>query len=166
VILYPAIDLKGGQCVRLLRGAMDAATVFNDDPAAQAKAFAASGCEWLHVVDLDGAFAGKPMNEAAVRAILAAVRVPVQLGGGIRDEAAIERWLAAAVARDDLAIMSTAALARWWLDRERAVARLDVRIDGQTLVVDAPDVPDGASIAVVPPGERAWRIERAPARVR
>jgi len=99
MILYPAIDLKDGQCVRLLRGDMAAATVFGDDPAAQARAFAQAGCAWLHLVDLDGAFAGRPVNGAAVRAIVSAVDVPVQLGGGIRDMATIETWLAAGVAR-------------------------------------------------------------------
>ncbi|WP_413869185.1 1-(5-phosphoribosyl)-5-[(5-phosphoribosylamino)methylideneamino]imidazole-4-carboxamide isomerase [Albidovulum sp.] len=99
MILYPAIDLKDGQCVRLVHGEMDRATVFGDDPAAQAAAFEAAGCEWLHLVDLNGAFAGAPVNAAAVEAILARVRVPVQLGGGIRDMAAIEMWLAGGLAR-------------------------------------------------------------------
>ena len=99
MILFPAIDLKGGQCVRLYKGDMDRATVFNDDPAGQAQSFAAQGCRWLHVVDLDGAFAGKPMNAGAVEAILAAVDVPVQLGGGIRDLGAIESWLSRGVSR-------------------------------------------------------------------
>lgn len=107
MILYPAIDLKGGQCVRLLRGEMDAATVYNDDPAAQARAFRDAGCAWVHVVDLDGAFAGRPVNGDAVRAILGAVDVPVQLGGGIRDMAGIERWLEAGVAR---VVLGTVAL--------------------------------------------------------
>jgi phosphoribosylformimino-5-aminoimidazole carboxamide ribotide isomerase len=93
MILYPAIDLKDGQCVRLLRGAMDAATVFNDDPAAQAQAFESAGCAWLHLVDLNGAFAGEPVNGAAVEAILQAIAIPAQLGGGIRDMATIEMWL-------------------------------------------------------------------------
>jgi phosphoribosylformimino-5-aminoimidazole carboxamide ribotide isomerase len=97
--LYPAIDLKDGACVRLRRGEMADATVYSDDPGAQARAWAASGCQWLHVVDLNGAFAGRPVNEAAVAAILAAVTIPVQLGGGIRDRAGIERWLAAGVRR-------------------------------------------------------------------
>ncbi len=93
MILYPAIDLKDGQCVRLYKGAMEQATVFNDDPAAQARAFVDAGAEWLHLVDLNGAFAGAPVNAAAVEAILAAVDVPCQLGGGIRDLATIEAWL-------------------------------------------------------------------------
>jgi phosphoribosylformimino-5-aminoimidazole carboxamide ribotide isomerase len=109
MILFPAIVLKDGQAGRLLRGEMDSATVFNDDPAAQARAFAQSGFAWLHLVDLDGAFAGKPMNRAAVEAILAAVEIPVQLGGGIRDLATIEAWLNAGVAR---VILGTAAVER------------------------------------------------------
>lgn len=97
--LYPAIDLKDGQCVRLQRGAMDQATVYSSDPAAQARAWQDAGFAWLHVVDLNGAFAGRPVNGAAVAAILAAVTVPVQLGGGIRDMAGIEAWLAGGVRR-------------------------------------------------------------------
>ena len=97
--LFPAIDLKDGQCVRLRRGAMDQATVYADDPAAQARAWEQAGFSWLHVVDLNGAFAGRPVNGAAVRAILAAVGLPVQLGGGIRDLAGIEAWLEAGVRR-------------------------------------------------------------------
>ncbi len=99
MILYPAIDLKDGACVRLLRGDMAKATVFGPDPAAQAAAFAAAGAEWLHLVDLDGAFAGAPVNAAAVQAILQAVAVPCQLGGGIRDLATVEMWLSRGVAR-------------------------------------------------------------------
>lgn len=99
MILYPAIDLKDGQCVRLLRGAMEAATVFGDDPAAQALKFQTAGCDWLHLVDLNGAFAGRPVNAAAVEAILQAVAVPCQLGGGIRDMATIEMWLGKGLAR-------------------------------------------------------------------
>ncbi|MDD2795349.1 1-(5-phosphoribosyl)-5-[(5-phosphoribosylamino)methylideneamino]imidazole-4-carboxamide isomerase [Acidocella sp.] len=97
--LYPAIDLKDGACVRLQRGEMNQATVYGNDPAAQAAAWEAAGFGWVHVVDLNGAFAGRPVNGAAVRAILAAVSVPVQLGGGIRDLAGIESWLAAGVNR-------------------------------------------------------------------
>jgi phosphoribosylformimino-5-aminoimidazole carboxamide ribotide isomerase len=97
--LYPAIDLKDGRCVRLRRGEMDQATVYADDPAAQARAWQDAGCQWLHVVDLNGAFAGKPVNADAVSGILASVDLPVQLGGGIRDMAGIERWLKAGVRR-------------------------------------------------------------------
>ena len=93
MILYPAIDLKDGQAVRLVHGDMARATVFNDDPAAQARAFVEAGCEWLHLVDLNGAFAGTPVNAAPVEAILKACKVPAQLGGGIRDLATIEMWL-------------------------------------------------------------------------
>ena len=94
MILYPAIDLKDGQAVRLLRGDMEKSTVFNDSPADQARAFVDAGCQWLHLVDLNGAFAGQPVNGAAVEAILAACPgVPAQLGGGIRDMATIEAWL-------------------------------------------------------------------------
>ncbi len=97
--LYPAIDLKDGACVRLRCGAMDDATVYSNDPAAQARAWQDAGCRWLHVVDLNGAFAGRAVNQSAVAAILGAATVPVQLGGGIRDMAAVERWLAAGVRR-------------------------------------------------------------------
>ena len=107
MILFPAIDLKNGQCVRLEQGDMARATVFNLDPAAQACAFAAQGFEYLHVVDLDGAFAGKPMNAHAVEAMLKAVTMPLQLGGGIRDLATVEAWLAKGVAR---VIIGTAAV--------------------------------------------------------
>lgn len=107
MILFPAIDLKDGKCVRLVRGLMEEATVFNDDPAAQARAFVAQGFEYLHLVDLNGAFEGRPVNAAAVEAILKAISVPAQLGGGIRDLATIETWLAKGVAR---VIIGTAAV--------------------------------------------------------
>ena len=99
MILFPAIDLKDGQCVRLKLGAMDQATVFNDDPTDQAATFERQGFRYLHIVDLNGAFAGKPVNAAAVEAILAAVTMPVQLGGGIRDMGTIETWLAKGIRR-------------------------------------------------------------------
>ena len=118
MILYPAIDLKDGQCVRLLRGAMDQATVFGDDPAAQAATFQAAGCQWLHLVDLNGAFAGAPVNAAAVKAILNRVTVPCQLGGGIRDMATIEMWLTKGLAR---VILGTVAVEN--PDLVRAAAR-------------------------------------------
>jgi phosphoribosylformimino-5-aminoimidazole carboxamide ribotide isomerase len=107
MILFPAIDLKNGQCVRLQQGDMARVTVFNTDPAAQARAFAAQGFEYLHVVDLDGAFAGKPMNALAVEAMLKALTMPVQLGGGIRDLGTVESWLAKGIAR---VIIGTAAV--------------------------------------------------------
>jgi len=99
MILYPAIDLKDGNAVRLVHGDMDQTTVFNDDPAAQARIFVAAGCQWLHLVDLNGAFAGEPVNAAPVEAILKACPVPAQLGGGIRDMATIEHWLDKGLAR-------------------------------------------------------------------
>jgi phosphoribosylformimino-5-aminoimidazole carboxamide ribotide isomerase len=131
MILYPAIDLKDGQCVRLLRGEMASATVFGSDPAAQARAFAAAGCAWLHLVDLNGAFAGRPVNGAAVQAILQAVAIPVQLGGGIRDRATLEGWLERGVAR---VILGTAALRDPELVRAAARAhpgRVAVGIDAR-----------------------------------
>ncbi len=131
MILYPAIDLKGGACVRLAQGDMARATLFNPDPAAQARSFAAAGAEWLHVVDLDGAFAGRSVNAAAVAAILAAVRVPLQLGGGIRDMGAIEGWLGRGVAR---VILGTAAVKNPALVREacrKFPGRVAVGIDAR-----------------------------------
>lgn len=119
MILYPAIDLKDGQCVRLLKGEMSQATVFNDDPAAQALAFAQQGAEWLHLVDLNGAFAGKPVNAEAVERILGGVKIPCQLGGGIRDMATIERWLSAGLSR---VILGTIAVEDPDLVRESARA--------------------------------------------
>jgi phosphoribosylformimino-5-aminoimidazole carboxamide ribotide isomerase len=107
VILFPAIDLKDGQCVRLVRGDMAQATIFNDDPAEQALRFEEQGFEYLHIVDLDGAFAGKPINGDAVSAILQAVSIPVQLGGGIRNLRTIEGWLEKGIAR---VIIGTAAV--------------------------------------------------------
>ncbi len=107
MILFPAIDLKNGEAVRLEQGDMGRATVFHRDPAEQARAFAAQGFEYLHVVDLDGAFAGKPVNAAAVERILAAVKMPLQLGGGIRDRATIDSWLGKGVTR---VIVGTAAV--------------------------------------------------------
>ena len=129
MILYPAIDLKGGRCVRLLRGDMAAATTYNDDPADQAARFRRDGFAWLHVVDLDGAFAGASANAPAVTAILAATDAPVQLGGGVRDRAGIERWLEAGVAR---VILGTAAVRDPDLVRDAARAhpgRIAVGVD-------------------------------------
>ena len=119
MILYPAIDLKDGQAVRLVHGEMDQATVFNDDPAAQARAFVDAGAEWIHLVDLNGAFAGEPVNAAPVEAILKACPVPCQLGGGIRDMATIERWLDKGLAR---VILGTVAVENPDLVREAARA--------------------------------------------
>jgi len=137
LILYPAIDLKDGQCVRLLHGDMAQATVFNLDPAAQAAVFEKQGFSYLHVVDLDGAFAGKPMNARAVEAILGAVKMPIQLGGGIRDMRTIENWIAKGVSR---VIIGTAAVRDPDLVREAArlmpgkiAVGIDAR-DGQVAV--------------------------------
>ena len=117
MILFPAIDLKEGECVRLIHGDMAKATVFNTNPAAQAKAFEDQGFEYLHVVDLDGAFAGRPVNAEAVEEILATIRMPVQLGGGIRDLRTIEGWLSKGVSR---VIIGTAAVKDPALVREAA----------------------------------------------
>jgi phosphoribosylformimino-5-aminoimidazole carboxamide ribotide isomerase len=131
VILFPAIDLKDGKCVRLEQGDMARATVFGDDPAAQARAFADAGFEWLHVVDLNGAFAGRAVNGDAVAAILGAVSIPVLLGGGIRDLAAIEGWLAKGVRR---VVLGTVAVNDSALVREAArkfPGRVAVGIDAK-----------------------------------
>ncbi len=131
MILYPAIDLKDGNCVRLLRGDMEAATVFGADPAAQARAFQDAGAEWLHLVDLNGAFAGKPVNAAAVEAILSAISVPAQLGGGIRDMATIEAWIERGLSR---VILGTVAVENPALVREAATAfpgKIAVGIDAR-----------------------------------
>jgi phosphoribosylformimino-5-aminoimidazole carboxamide ribotide isomerase len=135
--LYPAIDLKDGHCVRLKQGAMDQATVFNTDPAAQAQSFAAAGFEWLHCVDLNGAFAGGARNGEAIAAIRAAITLPIQLGGGIRDRAGIEHWLEAGITRvilgtvavRDPALVKTAARAH----KGRIAVGIDAR-DGMVAV--------------------------------
>jgi phosphoribosylformimino-5-aminoimidazole carboxamide ribotide isomerase len=131
LILFPAIDLKNGQCVRLKLGEMSQATVFNDDPAAQAKTFEAQGFRYLHIVDLDGAFAGRPENSAAVDAILAAITIPAQLGGGVRNMATIEHWLSRGIAR---VILGTAAVRDPQLVRDACRAfpgRVAVGIDAK-----------------------------------
>ncbi|HTW33889.1 MAG TPA: 1-(5-phosphoribosyl)-5-[(5-phosphoribosylamino)methylideneamino]imidazole-4-carboxamide isomerase [Rhizomicrobium sp.] len=131
MILFPAIDLKGGRCVRLKRGVMESATVFNNDPAAQAKIFADAGFRWLHCVDLDGAFEGRSVNADAIRAIRASIELPIQLGGGIRDRAGIEAWLEAGISR---VILGTAALRDPELVRDAAKAypgRIAVGIDAK-----------------------------------
>ncbi len=131
MILFPAIDLKDGQCVRLKLGDMDQATVFNDDPAAQALSFEAQGFEWLHLVDLNGAFAGRPVNRTAVEAILGAVKIPVQLGGGIRNLGQIEAWLNQGIRR---VILGTVALRNPALVREACrvfPGRIAVGIDAK-----------------------------------
>jgi phosphoribosylformimino-5-aminoimidazole carboxamide ribotide isomerase len=131
VILFPAIDLKEGRCVRLVQGDIDQATVFSDDPAGQAEIFAKQGFSWLHIVDLDGAFAGRPMNAAAVEAILARVAIPIQLGGGIRDMRSVEGWLGRGATR---VIIGTAAVRDPDFVREAArrhPGRIAVAIDAK-----------------------------------
>ncbi|HMK68083.1 MAG TPA: 1-(5-phosphoribosyl)-5-[(5-phosphoribosylamino)methylideneamino]imidazole-4-carboxamide isomerase [Stellaceae bacterium] len=158
MILFPAIDLKGGNCVRLLRGDMHAVTVFNDDPAAQAQSFAAAGFQWLHVVDLDGAVAGASLNAPAVERILAAVRLPVQLGGGIRSRAQIEQWLARGVRR---VILGTAALR----DPELVKSACRAHPGGIVVGIDAREgkvaVEGWATTAEITAAELAARFEDA-----
>ncbi len=139
MILFPAIDLKDGQCVRLRRGEMDAATVFNEDPAAQARDFERAGFRYLHMVDLNGAFAGRPVNGAAVDAVLQAIGIPAQLGGGIRDLATIETWLEKGVAR---VILGTVAVRDPDLVRDacgRFPGRIAVGIDARDGKTRGPD---------------------------
>jgi phosphoribosylformimino-5-aminoimidazole carboxamide ribotide isomerase len=156
--LYPAIDLKDGACVRLRRGAMDQATVYSTDPAAQARAWQDAGFAWLHVVDLNGAFAGRAVNAEAVAAILGAARVPVQLGGGIRDMAGIEAWLAAGVRR---VILGSAAVKNPELVRAACRAfpgRVAVGIDARDGFVATEGWAETSSIAAI---DLALRFEDA-----
>ena len=135
MILYPAIDLKDGAAVRLLRGDMNATTVFNEDPAAQARSFVDAGCRWLHLVDLNGAFAGKPVNAEPVEAILKQCKVPAQLGGGIRDMATIENWIEKGLSR---VILGTVAVENPALVRQAALAfpdKIAVGIDARNGMV-------------------------------
>ena len=158
MILYPAIDLKDGACVRLRRGEMDQATVYSDDPGAQARAWQAVGCAWLHVVDLNGAFAGRSVNAAAVAAILAVATVPVQLGGGIRDMAGVERWLEAGVRR---VILGSAAVKTPALVHEACRAypgRVVVGIDARDGIVATEGWAESSGIAAT---ELALRFEDA-----
>jgi phosphoribosylformimino-5-aminoimidazole carboxamide ribotide isomerase len=156
--LYPASALKDGACVRLKRGEMGEATVYADDPGQQAHAWENAGFSWIHVVDLNGAFAGRPVNAAAVHAILAAVSIPVQLGGGIRDLAAIEAWLTAGITR---VILGSAAAKNPGLVREAAAkfpGRIVVGIDAQGGMVAT----EGwADISRLPATELALRLEDA-----
>lgn len=156
--LYPAIDLKDGQCVRLRRGVMEAVTVYSSDPPAQARAWQDAGFGWLHVVDLNGAFAGRPVNANAVRAILAAVSIPVQLGGGIRDLAGVEEWLGAGVAR---VILGSAAV------KDPALVRVACRAHPGCIAVGI-DARDGmvategwAEASDMPARDLARRVEDA-----
>src|SRR6185503_3522945 len=158
MILFPAIDLKDGRCVRLRQGDMAQATIFNDDPAAQARAFEAAGFEYLHLVDLNGAFAGHSVNASAIRAILSAIKIPLQLGGGIRDREAVDHWLSAGVAR---VILGTVAVSNPILVSEAARAH-----PGRVVVgIDARDgkvaVKGWAEEAAVSATELAKRFEGA-----
>ncbi|MBM3547258.1 MAG: 1-(5-phosphoribosyl)-5-[(5-phosphoribosylamino)methylideneamino]imidazole-4-carboxamide isomerase [Alphaproteobacteria bacterium] len=158
MILYPAIDLKGGQCVRLKLGDMEQATVYNPDPAAQARAFARAGFAWIHVVDLDGAFAGRPQNAEAVAAIHDAVDLPIQLGGGIRDLKTVEAWLDQGLSR---VVLGTAAVKNPALVREAAAL-----FPGQVAVgIDARDgfvaVEGWAEVSSLPARELALRFRDA-----
>jgi phosphoribosylformimino-5-aminoimidazole carboxamide ribotide isomerase len=158
MILYPAIDLKEGNAVRLLRGDMAQATVFNTDPAAQAASFADQGCQWLHVVDLDGAFAGRSVNGDAVRAILASLTIPVQLGGGIRDDAAVDGWLEAGVRR---VVLGTAALRDPELVRracKKYPGRVAIGIDARGGMVAVQGWAETSTVSVI---DLAQRLEDA-----
>ena len=154
MILFPAIDLKEGACVRLRQGDMAQATVFNTNPADQALAFERQGFSWLHLVDLDGAFAGQPINRTAVEAILRAVKIPVQLGGGIRDRATIEAWLEAGIAR---VILGTLAVRNPALVREVATAypgRIALGIDARDGMVAVEGWAEAATLSALELGER------------
>ncbi|MCC6716907.1 MAG: 1-(5-phosphoribosyl)-5-[(5-phosphoribosylamino)methylideneamino]imidazole-4-carboxamide isomerase [Acetobacteraceae bacterium] len=156
--LYPAIDLKDGACVRLRRGAMDDATVYSADPGAQARAWQEAGCAWVHVVDLNGAFAGRSVNGASVRAILAAVTIPVQLGGGIRDMAAIAAWIEAGIRR---VILGSAAAKHPALVRQACAAfpgRIAVGIDARDGMVATEGWAETSTLAAE---ELALRFEDA-----
>ena len=154
MILYPAIDLKDGQCVRLYKGEMDHATVFSDDPAAQAELFQSDGAQWIHLVDLNGAFAGTPVNGAAVEAILSKLRIPAQLGGGIRDMATISMWLEKGLAR---VILGTVAVKNPDLVREAARAfpgQIAIGIDARNGMVATDGWAETSDIAATELGQR------------
>ena len=158
MILFPAIDLKDGRCVRLRQGDMAQATIFNEDAAAQAAAFEAAGFEWLHVVDLNGAFAGRSVNAPAIRAILTPMKMPVQLGGGIRDLAGIESWLEAGVRR---VILGTAAVRDPALVKQAATmfpGRIAVGIDARDGMVAVEGWAQASSLSAT---ELARRFEDA-----
>ena len=158
MILFPAIDLKDGRCVRLKRGEMGSATIFNDDPAAQARAFESAGFEWLHCVDLNGAFEGRSINGDAIAAIRKAIKLPIQLGGGIRDRGAIDAWLDVGIAR---IILGTAALRDPQLVKDSARAhpgKIAVGIDAKDGKVAVQGWAEASEIEVV---ELARRFEDA-----
>jgi phosphoribosylformimino-5-aminoimidazole carboxamide ribotide isomerase len=154
MILFPAIDLKDGQCVRLKLGDMAQATVFNDNPAAQAKSFEDQGFEWLHLVDLNGAFEGRPVNAKAVEDILRTIKIPVQLGGGIRDMATIERWLAHGITR---VILGTVALRNPEIVREackKFPGKIVVGIDAKSGFVAVEGWGESSTLTAIELGKR------------
>jgi phosphoribosylformimino-5-aminoimidazole carboxamide ribotide isomerase len=158
MILFPAIDLKDGQCVRLRQGDMARATIFSDNPATQARAFETAGFEWLHLIDLNGAFAGHSANGPAIRAILQAIKIPIQLGGGIRDLRAIESWLATGIRR---VILGTAAVRNPALVREAAKAfpgQIAVGVDARDGMVAVEGWAQASSLSAI---ELAKRFEGA-----
>jgi len=158
VILFPAIDLKDGRCVRLKKGLMDQATVFNDDPAAQARQFQSAGFRWLHCVDLNGAFDGKSVNSDAIRAIRAEIDLPIQLGGGIRDMAAVEAWLAAGITR---VILGTAALKNPAFVKEAARTHPGRIVVGADAVGGKVATEGWAEVSDLTPAELGRRFEDA-----
>ncbi len=158
MILFPAIDLKDGRCVRLKRGLMDQATVFNDDPAAQARDFQSAGFQWLHCVDLNGAFDGRSVNSEAIRAIRAAIDLPIQLGGGIRDMAAVESWLGAGITR---VILGTAALTNPAFVREAARAFPGKIVVGADAVGGKVATDGWATVSELTPAELGKKFEDA-----
>jgi phosphoribosylformimino-5-aminoimidazole carboxamide ribotide isomerase len=158
MIIFPAIDLKDGNCVRLYKGDMNASTIFSESPAEQAKQFEAEGAEWIHIVDLNGAFAGKPVNFEAVKSIIAAVKVPLQLGGGIRDTATISAWLNAGISR---VILGTVALKNPELVIEackKFPGKIAVGIDGKNGFVATEGWAEESEISVI---ELAKKFESA-----
>jgi phosphoribosylformimino-5-aminoimidazole carboxamide ribotide isomerase len=158
MILFPAIDLKDGRCVRLKRGLMDQATVFNDDPAAQARQFQNVGFKWLHCVDLNGAFDGRSVNADAIRAIRAAIDLPIQLGGGIRGMAAVEAWLAAGITR---VILGTAALKNPAFVKEAARAFPGRIVVGADAVGGKVATDGWAAVSELTPAELGKKFEDA-----
>ncbi len=154
MILFPAIDLKDGRCVRLKRGDMAEATVFNDDPANQALKFVAAGAEWIHIVDLNGAFAGRPLNVPAVTTIIMAAKVPLQLGGGIRDLSTIEAWLKAGISR---VILGTVAVKTPSLVRDACKAfpgKIAVGIDARNGMVATEGWAETSDLSVIELAQR------------
>ena len=154
MILFPAIDLKDGRCVRLRQGDMDQATVFNEDAAAQARIFESAGFEWLHVVDLNGAFAGRSVNADAIRTVRAAIKIPMQLGGGIRDLAGVEAWLSAGISR---VILGTAAVRNPSFVKEAArlhPGRVAVGIDARDGFVAVEGWAEASTLSAVDLGKR------------